>query len=453
MEPKLSEKLKSWTSKIKSLYLNIKNQIISEFSGLLGICLFILSLVLIKSIVKILLIQYIYLALLIWVLGGISLYFFLKAIWPSLYNTKYFGWLGFTLIFITGISIFLFVAQHLILQHEFIAGAFWIIWGFIFLKRLLYWLVFMSRAYQAWFATATFFLLGVLTYASPITMLIPAAITSIAQQIQSEKTLWNWLTAVIIPILIPLSIAFWSLLQQKSQQKIADGNLREEALEKYIDFLSKNTPSMEISLKAIRVKTLSILRRLKTDGERKGTAIKFLYDTDILKRRDLDLSGADLTGIRLETSKLAGANLRGTRLDRASLDRCDLKNADLVGASLVRASVARVNLCHADLSFANLVGANFLFSADLFSADSNVTNLNVTNLSGAILLKANLKAALVIKEQLEGKNPPLICKTELSSDIEIDPNRDCKKLSQVIKDRYPNLFNSIEEAETYIDRL
>lgn len=291
-------------------------------------------------------------------------------------------------------------------------------------------------------------------YAAPIVALIPPVIRSIAQQIQPGKNLWDWLTSIIIPVLVPLSIAFWGLLQQRSQQEIADAHLREEVLDKYTDFLSqiiqenrlsKNMSPVGKPLEAIRIKTRSILQRLKSDGERKGTVIKILYDFEILEREDFDLSGADLRGISLASSNLARSNLRGVNLDYAYLAGCNLNNANLMNASLAKASLSGANLSQADLSFVNFCDASLGSRINLFGFNAN--------LSGAILLKADLETALIFKEQLEGENPPLICKVKLPSSTKVDPNRDCEKLCQVIKDRYPKRFPTIEMAKAYIDSL
>lgn len=130
----------------------------SRIANILSIILFLAFPVLINQlIVEALLPQHIFLALFIWIIGAVFLYFTFKSIWPSLYNTKYFGWLGILLSLSVGLFVFIITAQILFSRSGLLAGVFWIGWGVILLRRLLSLVIFSNRKYLAWIAVTAFF--------------------------------------------------------------------------------------------------------------------------------------------------------------------------------------------------------------------------------------------------------------------------------------------------------
>ena len=102
------------------------------------------------------------------------------------------------------------------------------------------------------------------------------------------------------------------------------------------------------------------------------------------------------------------------------------------------------NLDRANLDSANLVRAN-LYSANLYSA----------NLNNATFIATDLRTTKgLTQKQLEGEYPPFICNAPLPENIEIEggKDRDCDKLADILYQRYPNGFRSLEAAEQYVNQ-
>ncbi|GAB1538153.1 hypothetical protein NUACC21_08110 [Scytonema sp. NUACC21] len=144
---------------------------------------------------------------------------------------------------------------------------------------------------------------------------------------QSAKTLWDWL-GLAGTIAIPFVLFSFQQAEQRrsekqaeTEKKIADNSLREQALEAYIDRMSellidKNLkvlidkkletsdpeyPVLDAALDIARARTLSVLRRLDRDGERKGSIIRFLFDAELIST--LDLNDANLSGANLSSAQ------------------------------------------------------------------------------------------------------------------------------------------------------
>jgi uncharacterized protein YjbI with pentapeptide repeats len=226
-------------------------------------------------------------------------------------------------------------------------------------------------------------------------------------QFQSAKTLWDYL-GLSGTIAIPLVLfQFQRREQQRSEQKaelereIAVINLREEALQEYIDRISDlllnkelktlddNDPKRDIALNIAHAITLSVLRRLDKEEKRKESVMRFLSDTELVKDLNLssiDLSKTDIHGANLSSAKLRSANLSGANLNDTELSRVELQGANLSGTKLSGANLSKAHLIHANLSNAELIGAELesanLFCADLSDANIENANLNNTNLVG-----------------------------------------------------------------------
>ncbi|WP_088894960.1 pentapeptide repeat-containing protein [Leptolyngbya ohadii] len=334
-------------------------------------------------------------------------------------------------------------------------------------------------------------------------------------KIQSGKTLWDFLSLLGVPLALAV-LGFWlqqlqqkqaneaaarerkqaeeaAKLQQKQaeetaerERKQADEAAKEEALQAYSDRISTllidrniiaiavrqnkaaddlpNNPSVEpitdeqkelinAAKDVIQARTLSILRRLEKDSTRKTNVIRFLAETEIVSELKLGLSGTNLSGTDLSRTNLSGINLRYTDLSYAKLYYANLSNANLFNANLLGAHLLGADFSGADIHAVNLKDADLL-TADLSFGNLGPANLSNTNLSGAIILKTDLsEAQYLTQEQLEGEYPPYLYKIKLPPHITIDPNRDCKEISQVLKDRYPERFKTLEEAQKYIDSL
>ncbi|MBE9114041.1 pentapeptide repeat-containing protein [Nodosilinea sp. LEGE 07298] len=175
---------------------------------------------------------------------------------------------------------------------------------------------------------------------------------------------------------------------------------------------------------------------------------------------DANLCGAnlistDLSGANLSGANLSGANLSGADLSSTNLSGADLSSTNLSGANLNCAELRYANLSGADLRYANLSGAD-LRQANLSGADLNCAllvdaNFSDANLSGALLFFINSRDVQNLEPlQLEAKHSPFLCNAALpayASRPDVNPNRDCDRIPQLLSDRYDI---SLEEAQEIV---
>ena len=152
---------------------------------------------------------------------------------------------------------------------------------------------------------------------------------------QREKTLWDWLQLLIIPLVIAGGGYLFTLAMRRNEQQNTMDNQRQAALQGYIDKISElllhehlgesSTPEMQAIARARTVTVLYIL-----DPVRRGSLIRFLSQANILMicvedaLVGIDLSGADLTRVNLNKINLEKANLQGANLREASLQGTNL---------------------------------------------------------------------------------------------------------------------------------
>ncbi|OYD94836.1 hypothetical protein CDG76_15770 [Nostoc sp. 'Peltigera membranacea cyanobiont' 210A] len=285
-------------------------------------------------------------------------------------------------------------------------------------------------------------------------------LTEISKDSQPAKTLWDWLGlagTLAIPVIL---FQFQRSEQQQAEERaalekqqveeraaleklqaseraalereIATTNFREEALEVYIDRMSEllidkkfkllldqnleqshpKYSQLDAALNIARARTLSVLRRLDKDGERKGSVIRFLIDAELISK--LNLSDANLESAYLESACLENANLKSAIFIDANLWSANLKSAIFIGACFSSANLSSTNLwgaclegaclSSANLSSANLENANledaYLSSANLENANLSSANLENANLESTNLKSANLKSAKLEKATL-----------------------------------------------------
>jgi hypothetical protein len=231
------------------------------------------------------------------------------------------------------------------------------------------------------------------------------------EHVQSAKTLWDWLNALGFPLSLAV-LGFWiqrvqqkrAELQDAVEREIAHNHLNEDMLQTYLDRLSELLITQglhglkpgdfkyEIAMDVIRARTLSILRRL--DSDRKGSVIRFLFDSELITRFQLNLVGADLC-----SANLRGANLRRARLSNINLLKADLRGANLEESDLAEANLAEANL-RSDIQAVDLLGEGLqiqphtnLRGANLISTNLRGADLSHVDLSGADLLAADLRNA------------------------------------------------------------
>ena len=291
---------------------------------------------------------------------------------------------------------------------------------------------------------------------------------------------------------MPLSLAILGyILQQQQQQRteqisneqrgIADSEAKEEVLQNYFDRLSsllvdknlltiaakvhagdggdKDTQPIEqvapeqkellnAGVDVIRARTLSILRRLENDPEKKTSVIRFLLEAEVISKAQLDLSRADLNGADLREANLSGATLNGADLSGATLNGADLSRATLIRRPRRKSDFNKINLSEADLIGATVLSGANLSGANLSGVNLNTVDLDGANFDGADLNGANLTRLSFSRTNLSGANfdgadlsesnldgPDLsgvdltkarICNTNIDSMYGIANDRDCE---------------------------
>lgn len=193
------------------------------------------------------------------------------------------------------------------------------------------------------------------------------------------KTLWDWVSLLLVPSMVGFGTALISFSQYQTEQERA----REIAVQQFIDRVSQWTiappaDAPEQVNAVLRAQTMTILRMV--EGKRAGQVIGFLAELGLLQKmhiefEGLDLAGAelkalDLHGVDFEESTLRGAELErsdlgGADFTRSDLTGADLKSADMKGASLELALLKDAELDHADLRGADLGSAKGLTKKQL----------------------------------------------------------------------------------------
>jgi Pentapeptide repeats (8 copies) len=278
-------------------------------------------------------------------------------------------------------------------------------------------------------------------------------VTKFTEEKQAGKTFWDWLQLAGIPVVLAYGGYLLNQREQKRNEKREEAakkraaenlkaeqdraaeNLREEALQTYFDRISElllehnlgephhlfpvpgqnpdqnNNPARDIA----RARTLTVLRRLDNDGQRKAAIVTFLHEAELIKE--------EIPIINLNKANLNGSKLSGANLSFANLEGADISKAELGFANLGRAQLRRANLEGTDLTFADLRGA-ILYQADLSGASLYGADVKGADIVGAILYQADLsRAENLIEKQLDQAK---LCKTTLP-DGKVN-NRDCEEL-------------------------
>jgi uncharacterized protein YjbI with pentapeptide repeats len=250
-----------------------------------------------------------------------------------------------------------------------------------------------------------------------------------------EKTLWDWMELLIIPLFLTGGALLLNRSERNNEREIATDRQREAAFQAYLDHMGELLlkDKLRTSKKAevrdmARTRTLTILRGL--DTRRKGLVIIFLKEAGLINATKpiVTLHNADLTGVDLKSADLTGINLNGANLERANLMEAfltdaylqdvNLQSAKLYDAVLIDANLQSANLNKADLNQTNFRGANLwgaeLIDVKLHEADFEGASLKFVHferaymkgatLGGANLEYANLRGANVEGADFEGTN-------------------------------------------------
>lgn len=195
-----------------------------------------------------------------------------------------------------------------------------------------------------------------------------------------NKTLWDWLQLLIIPVVLAIVALLFNRANSRTEQQIALDKQREELLQTYLDRMSDlllkerlRSSARDAEVRNVaRVRTITILFQL--DARRIEFVFTFLRESGLMSATSTE-----------SVVSLSEANLRRVNLSRANLYRADLRNVILFRANLRDANLIEANLSQAILRKANLSEAQ----------------LREADLTGADLSLANLRGAEVTTEQLD----------------------------------------------------
>lgn len=246
------------------------------------------------------------------------------------------------------------------------------------------------------------------------------------------KTMWDWLSLLIIPLALALVALFFNQMNTNTEQQIALDRQREDLLQAYLDRMSElllekglRTSPADAEVRNIaRVRTINVLIQL--DARRIEYVFAFLREAGLTVERTngagpvislkganlskvhwgkdfLDLSDINLSGANLSDANLSGVFLVGSGLSNAHLFRAKLSKSRLDGANLIESRLDDANLIKSRLDDANLSGA-FLLGADLSGANLSRADLNEADLSGANLSRAFLSDANLSGATFSGTN-------------------------------------------------
>jgi hypothetical protein len=116
--------------------------------------------------------------------------------------------------------------------------------------------------------------------------------SKVPSAVQPAKTLWDWLSLLMVPIVLALGGYLFTRSENRRTQETSDQHRRDETLQAYLDqigqlLLDKDRPLRqskegdEVRTLA-RARTLTVLSRM--DGDRKATVLQFLYESNLIAR-------------------------------------------------------------------------------------------------------------------------------------------------------------------------
>lgn len=246
----------------------------------------------------------------------------------------------------------------------------------------------------------------------------------------AKRTFWDWLSLLIVPIVLAMGGYFFTRSenrrtredadeQRSLDRKLADERRQDEMLQAYLDGMSQLLTDKERPLHraelgdylstVARARTVTALKRL--DADHRNSVLDFLRDSQLIGGvktspivsfhkadfRGADLSGTNLNWANFRTANLLQANLREAELHWVNLQRADLRKADLTMADLSGYMYSR------ESPFGYVKGgAAYCTGADLSEACLKQAHLRNTYLMGAKLNNANLEEADLSEAHLEG---------------------------------------------------
>jgi uncharacterized protein YjbI with pentapeptide repeats len=231
----------------------------------------------------------------------------------------------------------------------------------------------------------------------------------------SDKTFWDYLDLLIVPVALALGVYWLDQVQSKREREAENQRAQSEALQAYLNAMDAllrdvslsdvSDQSTFINRELAQARTITIIATL--GAERNRIVTRFLRNLNLTRPpiailREADLAAAELAGSFLEGADLSGADLSGADLREASLSEAYLKGTDLSGADLRRADLSGADLREASLGEASLLSGADLSGAYLGGTDLREVDLSGVDLSGAGLGGAYLGRAYLREVDLSG---------------------------------------------------
>ena len=232
------------------------------------------------------------------------------------------------------------------------------------------------------------------------------SITCLLVYFVANKTLWQFLDLLIVPLALAIIGFGFAAQQQVRQTQIEEQRAQNAALQAYLDQMNPlileegllGSKEGEAVFTLAKARTTTVLAQL--DGVHNQAVTRFLSDSGLLRKPALlakaDLQDAKLHKAVLQNANLADTNLKGAHLTDAVLVNADFSTEEKVGgtttADLTKADLSRATLLEANLSGCPLKKAT-LTDANLQSADLNSADLHRADLSHAALQSADLSIA------------------------------------------------------------
>jgi hypothetical protein len=213
-----------------------------------------------------------------------------------------------------------------------------------------------------------------------------------------DKTLWDWLQLLVVPIVIALLAGLFTtvqiLYQQAAEERlqaritqqnaeiqrfIEEQRAQSASIGAYLDLmtqllLERNLNSSEENsvVRAIaQAQTTRVLRDANPSS--KQTVLLFLYDSGLISKKShppiVDLTNADLSNVDLSRADLS----------RADLSLADLSDADLSEARLIETYLRAANLSRAKLREAILAGARGVTNEELEQQAASLEGATMIN--------------------------------------------------------------------------
>jgi len=218
------------------------------------------------------------------------------------------------------------------------------------------------------------------------------------------KTLFDWLNllgVLAIPVVVGLGTAAITTQQSKAQEKAAKQQQYKDALQTFIDTITKlilendllKAPEGSPARTIVRAQTTMTLSWLIHSHIHKAALLQFMHDANLIKNPNPVISLSPTFNRERRHSVL---NYLVTHWDEVDLYGADLHDACLRQIDLRNADLRKADLSETNLENTNLIGAK-LHQADLTGADLTGANLNGANLTGAIVTNEQLAEAKSLK--------------------------------------------------------